>query len=76
MTVLAIGNDEIARLPRLGKKVRCWVCGKQHPVEQGTTLGADGVRRPSSTLAFFRCGKQTYLCGINGKEWRPRHVKG
>lgn len=58
--MIAIGNEEIDKLPPLGKTVKCWICGKRHKVKS------------VSTLAFFYCGKSTYLCGINGKEWRPK----
>jgi hypothetical protein len=63
--MLAIGNDEIRALPKLGKTVKCWKCGKRHQVHHSKGL---------SCLAFFRCGSSTYLCGIDGKAWRPRNV--
>lgn len=57
---IAIGNDELGE--ELGETVDCWVCGARHPVEQSEP----------PVLSFFRCGDKLYLCGIKGKEWRPR----
>jgi len=54
----SIGNNEIEKLPPLGDTIVCWVCGEEHKVESGK-------------LAFFKCGDKSYLCGIDGKEWRP-----
>jgi hypothetical protein len=70
--MLSVGHEELGK--PLGKTVLCWKCGKRHHVQYGETVGADGVKVPSKTLAFFRCGSSAYLCGINGKEWRPRNV--
>lgn len=65
--MLAIGNDEIERLPLIGKTVKCWKCKKSHKPKQATD--SDGV---PTGLYFFKCGGNSYLCGINGKEWRPK----
>ena len=58
--MLAIGKDELAKLPPLGKTVKCWKCGKRHHV-QAALAG----------LSLFKCKGTTYLCGIGGKAWRP-----
>ena len=68
---VAFGNDEIAAAPALGKTVRCWMCGKAHRVEYADKVLPDGSKVPSTLMAFFKCGKQSYLCGIDGKEMRP-----
>ena len=68
---LAVGHNELADKPPLGKTVKCWLCGKRHRVSYGEKVNEDGSREPSRTLAFFKCRGQAYLCGINGKEWRP-----
>ena len=62
--MLAIGNDELAKLPALGKTVKCWRCGQYHVVMQSDPPG----------LALFHCRGKSYLCGINGKAWRPKNV--
>jgi hypothetical protein len=64
--MFAIGNDELARKPLLGKTVKCKLCGKRHKVEYGTTI-KDGVKVESKLLAFYSCGKKSYVCGVNGK---------
>lgn len=73
--MLSISNTEIAKLSELGDKVKCWNCDQEHPIEYGETIHPDGTRTPSKSLAFFKCGDSTYLCGINGKEWRPNVKK-
>lgn len=64
--MLAIGYDEIETLPPIGKTVKCWICKKFHTPEEA--VDSDGV---PSGMYFFKCGKAMYMCGINGKEWRP-----
>lgn len=71
---IAIGNDELAQQPDMGDTIRCWMCGQDHPVEYGTVL-TNGVQMPSKTLAFMRCGDKSYLCGVNGKEWKPKDTR-
>ena len=67
---LAVGADELET--ELKETVSCWICGETHPVEYGERVLEDGTKVPSKMLAFFRCGGECYLCGINGKELRPR----
>lgn len=69
---MAIGNQELNALPPLGKTLICWRCGKRHRVRFGEQVLEDGSREPSPTLAFMHCGGKTYLCGVQGKAWRPR----
>lgn len=68
---VAIGNDELARAEPLGPTVACWVCEGTHEVQYGEKVLPDGSRVPSKLLAFFKCGDATYLCGMDGKAWRP-----
>ena len=70
--MLAIGNDELNEMPRLGITVKCWKCGKMHRVLYGDEIMKDGIKKPSRLLAFFKCHGKLYFCGINGKEWRPK----
>lgn len=66
--MFAIGNNELSGLPVLGKTVTCWICGQEHAVEYGETIGEDGKRQPDNLLAFFKCGERSYLCGVKGKQ--------
>lgn len=66
-----IGNDEIEKLPKIGKFVMCKRCGKKHKVNYGKSrkyLG-DGKYGPwqKSHLGFVDCGKHSYLVTISGK---------
>jgi len=65
--MLAIGNEEIEIAPELGDTIVCPRCNMRHPVEYGEKVHKDGTRTPSTLLAFYKCGKKSYLCGINGK---------
>ena len=69
--MLAIGNDELENAPQLKDHVVCWICGERHPVEYGREQVGD-VWVESMKLGFFRCAGKSYLCGINGKEIRPK----
>lgn len=71
--MLAIGNDELDRMPALRKTTHCWMCGKTHKVTYGSEVLSDGTKVPSKLLAFFKCKGKPYLCGVGGKEWRPEH---
>ena len=73
--MLAIGNNELAKQPPVKKVVKCWKCGKNHRVTYGEEVLRDGTRIPYTLLAFMKCGKTTYLCGVNGKQWRPRNAR-
>lgn len=65
--MFAIGNDELAKKPKIGKVVNCPQCGNLHTVEYVDKLLPDGTWKKSSLLAFVRCADKTYLVGISGK---------
>ena len=65
--MFSIGQDEIDTSPDLGDAITCPTCGKTHPVEYGDIVNKDGTKTPSRMLAFYKCGKNSYLCGVNGK---------
>lgn len=67
--MLAVGNDDLGS--PLGETIVCWRCGEQHAVTFAETVHADGTRTPSD-LAFMECGGRSWLCGVKGREWRPR----
>ena len=71
MPFVAVGSDELDDAPNVGETVKCWMCGADHPVEYGHEKHGDTLI-PSNMLAFFKCGGTPYLCGIGGKEWRPK----
>ena len=72
--MLAIGSDELDDMPELGPTVECWRCGATHAVEYADAI-VDGKPVPSKLLAFFRCGGESYMCGIKGRELRPKGAK-
>lgn len=59
--MLAISNTELAGCEALGKTIVCPHCGKRHRVR---------FSEPP-TLQFYKCGKGTYLCGIEGRNIMP-----
>lgn len=59
----AIGNDELAALPKISTTGRCPYCEKKHPVSHSEDGHLSSVFCPIS-------GK-TYLVGVEGKEWLP-----
>lgn len=73
--MLAISNEEIAAMRPLGKTIKCWKCGRRHKVQFGKVLNAAGEWEESNLLAYFKCGGQAYMCGIDGKEWRPKNER-
>lgn len=68
---IAVSNDQFDAMPPISDTVQCWVCGGEHPVDKDYGTDADG-NATKTFLSFFKCGGETYLCGINGKEWRPQ----
>jgi hypothetical protein len=70
-SMFAIGNNELAKLPILGKAVTCWICGQKHDVEYGEKIAEDGTRQPDDVVAFFKCGDGRYVCGIKGRQLKP-----
>ena len=65
--MMAIGNDEIARAPALGKSIKCGLCGKRHQVKD--SVDSTGVK---GTLQFYKCGGKTYVAGMCGKDIRRK----
>jgi len=65
MVFMAVGNEELGK--DLGKKVKCPKCKKLHAVKYGDEV-VDGKRLPCKMLGYVKCGKDSYLVGINGKE--------
>ncbi len=65
--MFAIGNEELARNDDVGESVHCPHCGLKHPVEYGEEILKDGTKVKSDTLAFYKCGDNSYLYGIAGK---------
>ena len=59
--MLAIGNSELAMCEMLGRTIVCPQCGRRHKVR---------FSEPPD-IQFYRCGKDTYLCGINGRNIMP-----
>lgn len=64
---IAVGADELGE--PVGATVACTGCGTAHPVEHGTDAATG---RPSTVLAFYRCGGAVYLAGVGGRAIRPR----
>lgn len=58
--MLAIGKNELGQV--LTDTIICPHCQQEHSVELSKTM--DG--KPGS-LSFFKCGDNTYLCGIEGQ---------
>lgn len=66
--MFALGNEELAKLPALGKTVNCKSCGGTHVVEFGKTKMPDGTWQESKMMAFTKCGGKTFLVGVEGKD--------
>ena len=64
--MFTIGNDELEKLPRIGKTVACKTCGKRHRIKYGNQALSDGSTFKSD-IAFYNCGDKTYLAGVRGK---------
>lgn len=61
---VAFGNDELAQLPllRAGQRIRCPHCGKEHV----TTAARSTTGELVDGLAFYQCGKASYLASVSG----------
>ena len=59
--MLAIGHDELGEY--LGDTYLCERCGKEHKIEHGHVIEKDGTKTRSK-LSFIKCGKKTFLVGI------------
>lgn len=68
--MFAIGADELKEKQDLGDFILCKHCGQRHIIEYGHTVKEDGTKVPTKLLAFYKCGENTYLAGINGKDIR------
>ena len=64
--MFAIGNEELEGAPDLGDTIVCPHCHLRHPVEHGSRVEQDGTLTPCTRLSFYKCGEDTYLCGIRG----------
>ena len=70
----AIGNNELANKPMIGKTILHKLCGKKHIVKYGTSREYNretkkySPPRKSKDLGFVNCGKKTYLVSVAGKE--------
>jgi hypothetical protein len=61
---IGFSNDTLRqqRQMRIGENVKCPHCLEFHEVRGGVVKG-----RESDLLMFYSCGKNTYLCGLDGK---------
>ena len=67
---VAFGNDELREAATLGEGdgVACAHCGGRHRVEAArVTQSTDPARVGETGLMFYRCGDDTYLAGLDGK---------
>ena len=71
--VFVIGNDELDNACKIGDTIICERCGKEHKVMYGERVLEDGTKVPSKTLAYVKCGGESYLVGIAGKDIRKVH---
>ena len=62
--MLAVGTEELGKT--LGDTIRCNHCGKEHRIEYGQQIMADGTRVPHKGLSFYRCEDTTYWLASSG----------
>lgn len=65
---VSFGNEELAKLPALGKKVLCPRCGKTHRVTYGKRKLDDGTEVENRTIAFYKCRGKLFLASVDGKD--------
>ena len=65
--MFTVSNDELEKAPNIGETIICKKCNKEHKIEYGEEILPDGLKVSSKVLAFYRCGDNTYLAGVNGK---------
>lgn len=66
--MISISNDELDSLPILEDQyIKCLHCSNKHIIEYGNTIDSDGVKIPSKTLGFYKCGDKVYLATIDGR---------
>lgn len=68
--MLAVRNSQLGE--KLHDTIECPHCGVEHNIENSgpsTTIDIDGTvsQGPAGLLQFYKCGKETYLAGIEGK---------
>ena len=68
--MFTIGNDELNKKDQLGDFILCDKCGERHRIEYGDKVEKDGTLTPSKLLAFYKCGNDSYLAGIGGRDIR------
>jgi len=70
--MFTIGNEDLKKAPVIGDFILCDTCGERHEIK--TLTGEPGDRLPAPknlcTLQIYRCGKRTYLVGLNKKDIR------
>ena len=64
----AIGNNELEKLKPVGETAKCPKCKKRHKVEYGKKKMPDGHYEETKMLGFVKCGEDSYLVSVNGKE--------
>jgi hypothetical protein len=68
--MFSIGNEELETLPRITEFITCGRCGKAHEIVYGQRVLNDGARVESKSLAYYICGGEMFLAGIDGKDVR------
>ena len=68
--MFSIGNNELENAPimKKGDKLKCHICGKTHKVLLARTTSGE----ETDATMFFECGKNLYLCGVDGKSIMSR----
>jgi hypothetical protein len=66
--MLAIGKNELGE--ELSNTIECPHCSKEHKIFYSKTL--EGKK---GSLSFYKCGEDSYLCGIEGKSVMDRFLK-
>lgn len=64
--MIAVGADELGEA--LGDTILCPHCKKTHPITNGKSKDKDGNWVESTFLQAYKCGKKTYLAGMNGRK--------
>lgn len=65
--MLAIGNNELGA--EVGETAQCPHCGTAYHVEYGVDAET-GL--PTNIIGFVRCGSDSYLVAVGGREYQPR----
>ena len=75
--MFTIGNNELAECKKkIGKTIKCPTCGKRHRVRYGKSPDLDGAMRENTSLAFYKCGETSYLCGVQGIDITSKALMG